>query len=244
MTVSKFNFAEDRPGCRRLVRPLHIGLSVGHPSGTCGSLGAFVIGPKGQIGFLSTANVLAPARAAPGDRIHQPSAVDIELSGSSRIAELSVLIARPAPGTRDATDAAVAWLIDPPQTSPLNSVPPDMPDAGRVIWLGGRPLAPGDLVAMVGRSSGYSQAIVETVDTVIPVRIARETVDFPGCVAVRSANGAFTLPGDAGALVWRVEDGLAAGMVFAAASATIENHPLTFILPLGPILDRFSLKLA
>jgi endonuclease G len=226
---------------RRLVRPLHIGLSVGHPSGTCGSIGAFVRNAEGAVGFLSTANVLAPGKARPGDFIHQPSAMDFDLTGASRAGELSAHIARPETG--DVSDVAVAWLLETPK-GPLNVVPPGLPNAGDEIGLTGKPIRPGDLVAMTARTTGYNHGAVEAVDATVTVRIGPEKVEFQGCIAVRSPHGPFTRPGDAGALVWRLADRMAAGIVFAAGNSEREDSPITFVLPLAPILDRFGLSLA
>ena len=225
------------------MRPLRLGLSVGHISGTCGSIGPFVTDAAGKVGFLSTATVLAPPKARPGDFIHQPSAVDFDLTGASRAGELSTHIARNQPGDSDPADAAIAWLLDP-QPGPLNVIPPELPDAGRRITSDGEKLRSGDLVATVGRTTGPSQGVVEVLDVTIPVRLGTGTAEFRGCIAVRSPHGAFTQPGDAGALVWRVQDAMALGIVFAADIGSQDSRPTTFILPLAPILARFGLRLA
>lgn len=236
--------AESAPHRRLLQRPLQIGLSVGHPSGTCGSIGPFVRAPDGVIGFLSTASAIAPQRARPGDFIHQPSAIDYDLTGGSRVAELSPYIQAPQPSDPANTDAAVAWLIDQDQP-PQNVIPPDVPDAGRRLTMIGAPIQPGDLVATSARSTPFNHGAVDmvAVDNV-RVRAGRNTMVFNDCLAIRSPHGAFTRPGDSGALVWRLADGMALGIVFASVDGLDGTDPITFVLPLAPILARFNLQFA
>src|SRR5438874_384200 len=93
-------------------RPLTLGLSVGHPGGSGGSIGPFVrLAANGAIAFLSTTSVLAPKDAARRDMIHQPGPFDQEvLTGRTRAGMLSHVVAPDLKQT-NRVDVAVATLL-------------------------------------------------------------------------------------------------------------------------------------
>ena len=94
-------------------RPVWLGLSVGHASGTVGSVGPFItFADDGAPGFLSLAFVVAPKGAEVDDYLHQPGPRDVELlTGKTRLAKLKN-IAAARPDRESDTDCASAKFID------------------------------------------------------------------------------------------------------------------------------------
>jgi hypothetical protein len=90
-------------------RPVWLGLSVGHASGTVGSIGPFItFADDGAPGFLSLAFVVAPKGAEVDDYLHQPGPRDVELlTGKTRFAKLKN-IAAARPDRESDTDCASA----------------------------------------------------------------------------------------------------------------------------------------
>lgn len=219
-------------------RPAILGLSVGHPSGSNGSIGPFVVSRSGRPGFVSTSFALAPAHAKRGDYIHQPGPSHIEvLTSTTRLAKLvewTPLVASELNGSA----AAVAEFLegDEPQSYVL---PEWSREAGRSIAHPVDPseLSVGDQVAFVGSGSGYSRGRV-----VVPEFPKIELGSFlygPG-IAIQAESGAFSRTGDGGALVYRCSDCRAVGLVFAREA---NDHPRSFILPIGRALAALDLRL-
>ncbi len=94
-------------------RPLHIGLSVGHPDGGAGTLGAFVSDDQGNTCILSNNHVLAlMGQAKLDDPIYHPGRPDRPLlNAAQQIATLSnyIVILKL---DRNPADAAIAILDD------------------------------------------------------------------------------------------------------------------------------------
>ncbi len=219
-------------GLHQRVRPLQVGLSIGHPRGTNGTLGGFVLLPGGQRAILSTSAVLAPRGAGRGDIIHQPGPRDQPvLTGFSRIATLTAF-PRGSAGDPSAADFAVAALIDPLGICG-NVVPRGCPGAGRFLAPAAGDLSPGDEVAFVGAVSGYREARVTATDIHnLAVDAGSRTVAvFDGVLEISAGTEPCSRPGDSGALVWKRIDGTAIGMVFASASTADGTH-VSYVIPL------------
>ncbi len=227
-------------------RPLWLGLSVGHPVGSLGSIGPFVklAGDPSQIGFLSLAFAIAPKGAQLGDHIHQPGPRDTELlTGETRVATL-VRIAAARPNQENDTDCAVATL-DPEIRTIGNVVPDGFPEAKRRIEGVALPveIAPGDVVAFLGRSSGFSEGRVKVSDVRdLELQDENSMYRFRLAIEVEGINGPFCQPGDGGALVFRRSDARAIGLIFAGAGP--EDGPgVGYVLPLQPALDAAKAEL-
>jgi hypothetical protein len=218
-------------------RPLTLGLSVGHPNGPVGSIGPFVVLPGGRSAFLSASFVLSPSGARPNDLIHQPAALDTEvLTGSTRVATLARVVAA-APGKATAVDAAAAELLPGVETLG-NELPHPSLEAGRTISeaLPSNELRPKDEVAFVGCSSGFSRGRIAGVDDTVRVG----DFIFRNCITAVADEGPFSHPGDAGALVYRRSDCRAVGMLFARGDG---DRPISYLLPLAPMLEAFTVVL-
>ena len=222
------------PETTSLVRPLRLGLSIGHPIGPAGSLGPFVILAGGRLGFLSALHVLAPARAKGGDFIHQPSPVDGLPTGETRIAQL---VAPPAPAEGGvALGIAAAALLD--DVGWLgNVVPEGLVGAGRPI---GPPPAslestPGEPVIVIGRTAGLARGWIGGVSlNPLAVMTPQGPATFFDCLELRG-DVPLSGPGDSGALVCRESDLSALAVVFAGGSPG-DGPGVTYALPLAPAM--------
>ena len=224
---------------RQWRRPAVVGLSVGHPSGSVGSIGPFVVNPDGRIGFVSTSFVLAPEHSRPGDYIHQPGPSHIEiLTRTTRVAKLAMSVS-PAEGGVVRVAAAVAEFLagEEPKEHVL---PGESGEAGRALSSVLEPseLSVGEEVAFVGCGSGYSRGRI-----VQPLRpeIKVEKYVFGPVITVEGDSGAFSRPGDGGALVYRCADCRAIGLLVARQEKG--ERPRSVILPLGPALDALGVRL-
>ena len=220
-------------------RPAVLGLSVGHPSGSKGSIGPFVILRNGRIGFLSTVFALAPQHARGGDYIHQPGPSDVEvLTNDTRLAKL-VSSTKPALGKINCAVAAVAEFLE--GCAPASPVLPEWSnEAGRPIVdiIDPSDLAPGDEVAFVGCGSGYSRGrVIEAAHPYITVG----GFDVGPVITVEADAGSFSQQGDGGALLYRCEDCRAVGLLVAREGT--EGRPRSAFLPLSPIFDALDLRL-
>ena len=221
-----------------------MGLSVGHPGGSGGSIGPFVQLADGRTAFLCVTSVLVPKLAAKGDLVHQPGPVDQEiLTGRTRVATLSHILPATA-GQTNRVDVAAAVLLDGVTTAG-NVVPQGCPDSGLKI---GNVLKPAELsfsddVAFVGRTSGFSHGRVTALDCSLKVQVSAQHDDtraFEDAIEITGESGPFSLPGDGGALVYRRSDGGALGMIFASTSGTVAR---TYLLPLQAALDAVGATL-
>ena len=144
---------------RTPVRPLRLGLSIGHAAGSCGTLGLFVrLRSTGHRALLTTATAIAPPCAELGDFIHQPSFYDIELlTASTRVARLTQFMATFG---ELSSDSAVAELLDDIEIEG-NLVPGMEREMAPIA--GCAEAKPGQEVAKLGRSTGLTYGTVGTV---------------------------------------------------------------------------------
>ncbi len=221
-------------------RPLILGLSVGHPRGTVGSIGPFVRLANGRPGFLAASFTLAPKGAEVGDWIHQPGPYDTAvLTGATRVGKLAT-IAAPEPGKICRVAAAAVELIDTETDG--NLAPTETVEAGRRIEqvAGIDDIRVGDEVALVGCTSGYSCGHVVSVRW---ENLKIEEFSFSGAFAISTAHGGnFSERGDGGALIYRRSDMKALGLLFARMNYA-DRSSESLVLPLAPALDLFGAKL-
>ncbi len=223
-------------------RPLHLGLSVGHPKGTVGSIGPFVRLRDSREGFVSAGFVLAPDGARFGDYIHQPATLDTDiLTGATRVGTLDTFI-RPHPSHHNEVDAAVVVLSEAETQG--NVVPQSMPHAGRTITGVADNLESGDVVAFVGRTSGYSEGQITVIDVQnLAINSGKESLIFDHCIEVAATGRRFSAPGDSGSLVWRLSDMTAVGLLFAAGELQDDGAQVTYLLPIDRVLSALDVCL-
>ncbi|MBY0514550.1 MAG: S1 family peptidase [Gemmataceae bacterium] len=209
--------------------PLCIGASVSHRDETApGSLGAFVRDESGELGIVSCSHVLAQSgQARKRDLIVHPGKGDVkQLANKNRIGNLAdyAILSR---GGANTLDAAYARLDS--DVTPLGNLIPDSvgaPDSmvgERVLYVPNAPLDEDEEVAKVGRTTGYTQGILNAiaVDNVAVVVRGLGLVYFDNCLEVRWAadDRPFTRPGDSGSVVFTAYGQMAVGIHFAGGTA-------------------------
>lgn len=237
-------------------RPLHIGASIAHESGSAGTLGAFVRLREGALGVVSCSHVLARAfrkRARTGDDIQQPGAPEA-IQPDNRIGTLTRHFSLFQPSKADNLDAAVAVLTPDISAASLGNVlpvadciPPDL--RGRAL---GQPLSrdeiePGMAVIKLGRTSGFTSGRISliNVDNFKPDLGAREAYTFGSVVEVSPtpAGPDFATRGDSGALVV-TQDGLRpVGIHFCSVPMEAEGWT-SYLIPWWRIVSDFPISLA
>lgn len=228
--------------------PLELGMSIGHPDGETGTLGAFV-SIKDDVHVLSCCHVIAlngRAKAGPkGDSIYHPGAYDASiLTAEHRIGHLanySELVR----ATANQTEVAVACLDTDLWRYTGNTVPASCgsPDAGRSLTLMDDPLSELDydiMVCKVGRSTGYTEGRLRAIaidGLTISFTNGRNYV-FDNVIEIRSENGKqpFALSGDSGSVVYK-KDGLAAFGILFAGGTRADNVQVNYCCDLKTGLD-------
>ncbi len=181
----------------RRVRPLIIGLSVGHIDVTAGTLGAFVRQPrKATTLLLSNNHVLANEnRAAKGDPIVQPGTIDGGRKPKDVIAKLLRFVAIKFRG-RNFVDCAVAQL-DAAMEFDATTI------CGMPALSGDAVAEPGLAVSKVGRTTGLRNGVITAieVDNVV-VSFDEGNVRFDNQIEIESASSdLFSDGGDSGSLI-------------------------------------------
>jgi hypothetical protein len=219
-------------------RPLAPGISVGHARVTAGTLGAFALAPatKGEAGaryLLSNNHVLADEdRARKGDLVLQPGRADGGRAPADAVArfERAVRLKR----TGNLVDAALARLeegiaIDGSRVRGL----------GRLAGVRAEPLAPGDLVAKLGRTTGLTRGIVSAIEVdrvIVGYDEGERRFDDQVEISPR-ARGVFSRGGDSGSLI--VDDGRhPAALLFAGNDADT-----TYASPIAAVLAALKVRL-
>ena len=243
----------------RHCRPLYVGSSVSHLSGSAGTIGAFVRLADNTLGILSCSHVLAlGGDANVGDPISQPARQDLPIALADYwIGKLSGKFAPLIAGKPNNLDAAIAILDDPATASFGNRIPDlDLSGAnaipaklrgeriGAVQHVGD--LTEGTKVAKIGRTSGYTEGVLTLAALTnftpdIERKGVRATYPFPDVIEVSSltARSPFARGGDSGALVFTLPDLRPIGIHFC--SLPVEDEPsLNYLMP----LDRICAMLA
>ncbi|NQT80776.1 MAG: hypothetical protein HQ555_10360 [Candidatus Aminicenantes bacterium] len=206
---------------RNYIRPLHIGLSIGHREGLAGTLGAFLEIDNNEY-FLSNCHVLAPTTQAQiTDPIFQPGRPDVKrLYAMNRVANLSDF-SELAREERNEVDSAVALL--PPDTKhSSNQIPKgiDCPMQGEMIIYKDDPglLIKDKIVCKIGRTTGFTRGAISAISLDnVPVLTSIGNVIFDNVIEINwlSSRQPFSKPGDSGSLVFTEDRLIAIGLHFA-----------------------------
>lgn len=224
-------------------RPLLIGCSVAHRRVTAGTLGAFV-SRRGKSGLyiLSNNHVLANEdRGKAGDAVLQPGPADSGRVTRHRVGELADWAPLDLAG-RNAIDAAIARLD--------RGVPVDRTLLNRQqITLKGvraTPLAPGDPVVKLGRTTGFTRGIVTAIE-MDDIVVEYETGDlvFDDQIEIEGAGETgFSAGGDSGSLILD-QRGKACALLFSGGDQGGTNGKgLTYANPIASVLETLKLELA
>jgi hypothetical protein len=229
-------------------------IGVGN-SRSAGTLGALVRDTNGQMFGLTNNHVIGGCNnTRRGLPILAPGVMDVMADVRSPFTighHRSVLTLRQGePGSinhMENTDAALLEIVDPSSVSSMQGNQYDTPD--NYV----DPEADME-VEKIGRTTGHQEGYIEaeivgpwplTYKT-ITYHSPDEAVNFVGTVyfepvyLIRGRNGPFSQPGDSGSLVTTAVDGQrsAVGLVFAGRA-----NDASYMLPLGPILERFGVSL-
>lgn len=232
----------------RCNRPVPIGVSVGHPSVTAGTIGARVKNGSGAVFALSNNHVLANSNSAsPGDAALQPGAFDGGTDPADRIGTLAAFktISFNASGCTggaadpdcNTIDAAIASTTTgnlgvstlsggygtPSATSVLPSVGLDVKKCGRTT----------------GCTTGEVREVNVTVDVCYKpqgIFCARNgTARFVNQIGI--ADGTFSAGGDSGSLIVTQSGNNPVGLLFAGGGDR------TFANEIGRVLSNFSVSI-
>jgi hypothetical protein len=236
------------------LRPLHIGLSIGHTSGGAGTLGAFVLDADGDACVLSNNHVLALLNSAKlGDRIFQPGRPDEPLTLKRQIGTLSNFCVI-TQQDRDSIDAAVATL-DEEIEHESNRIPTGLPQQGKMI----RQVNPSDdlldllsqdtVVCKIGRTTGFTTGRIAAiaVDNVT-VKTSIGNVVFDNVIEInwQSNKQPFSKPGDSGSMVFTKNGLWAVGLHFAGGEKIVEGKKkvgVSYSCNMATILETLELSL-
>jgi hypothetical protein len=229
------------------VRPLRPGVSVAHVDVTAGTLGGFVVADPGRSGVgtpelpggegavfaLSNRHVLD---GVPGDGVLQPGPADGGTDPADRVGTVAAVVPL-ARGERASVDAAIALLDDP-------EVDLDYP-VGRVTTTA--EAVPGDEVEKIGRTTGHTHGRVSAIemdDVLVGYGPELGVLAFDGQIEVETtSSGPFSRGGDSGSLVYRA-DGVALGLLFAGSeTGGADGTGLTYVNPIGTVLDALGVRL-
>jgi len=218
-------------------RPLRPGVSIGHVDVSAGTLGAFVE-MAGDVHALSNYHVLVGSPSASvGDPVLQPGAADGGRDPEDRVGTLAGFVPVQPHGDQ-LVDAAIARLDDPhvDLAYPVGRITETAEADGT------------EQVAKIGRTTGLTHGHVTAIeldDVVVGYGEELGELRFDNQIEVQSDGpGPFSRGGDSGSLVYRT-DGVAIGLLFAGSESGGDNGTgLTYVNPIGPVLDALGAELA
>lgn len=211
---------------QRGVRPLHPGLSVGHPSTTAGTIGAFVRDKGNRPCILSNCHVLAPSEEARrGDPTLQPGPRDgggpndavghLDLASIGGRVDAALAVLKPEIGFETAFAGRRLGGVRPPEI-------------GAPVW-------------KVGRTTGVTKGVIHAM--IRSVALTGTPYVLVDQWEVRSHEGDrtdFSDGGDSGALILSEGDDMAVGLLFANNANTGERPRLTYMNDIRAVLAKLE----
>jgi hypothetical protein len=223
------------------VRPVRPGCSIGHYQVTAGTVGAIVADGSGARFVLSNNHVLADEnRAAIGDPILQPGALDRGEAPPERVASLTRAIPLDT-DTVNVVDAAIARIdSDVDHDGTLEGI-------GAIQHVYGDVPTPGMPVRKLGRTTGHTTGRITAfeLDNVV-VSYELGHMRFDGVIEIDGdRNLPFSDAGDSGSVIVTTASVAGVGLVFAGTDQGGRNgRGLTFANSLSLVLDRMGVVLA
>lgn len=221
------------------VRPLRPGVSIAHHQVSAGTLGGFVTREgEGTAYLLSNWHVLAGSTEAQvGDPVLQPGPADGGRLPEDQVARLADLVPLTA-GVAGTVDAALARVddaeVDP--TYPVGAL------EGTASVLGS------EAVEKVGRTTGVTRGRVTAFEldgVMVDYGPELGQLRFDGQIEVEGSGvGPFSRGGDSGSLVYRPQDQLAVGLLFAGSeTGGADGSGLTYLNPVDDVLTALRATL-
>ncbi len=213
-------------------RPVACGISTGHYQTTMGTLGARVTHkPSGQTCLLSCSHVLTHHQQAQvGHLVLQPGPADGGAPGNPghHIGHLLDWVPIDLSGLPNRVDCAIA-------STGRNRVQRIICSIGSVH--GARTAQRGLLVQKHGRTTGHTWGLVTDTNATIYVNYGPAALAcFVHQIAIQ-AEGAFSVPGDSGAVVLDVKH-RACGLLFTAA----DEENIAFANPVRAVLQKLHIQ--
>ena len=218
-------------------RPAPIGVSVGHPDITAGTIGARVVDNQGNVYLLSNNHVLANSNDANlGDSALQPGPFDGGTDPEDKIGELHDFEPIKFDGSNNTMDAAIASST----TAELDNA--TLPEGYGVPGTTVVNASFGMAVQKCGRTTECTTGQVEEINVTVDVCYESRgpfctlVARFVDQIAITPGN--FSAGGDSGSLiVTNNSNKNPVGLLFAGSSThTIAN-------PIGPVLQRFDVSI-
>lgn len=222
-----------------VVRPLEIGVSVGHYKRFAGTLGCFVR-RKGESEtlILSNNHVLANQNDANiHDVIIQPSRTDGGTTRENSVARLQDFV-RLDPRGNNFVDAAIA-AVEPSVDFGTDLTTLD--GIGNLTGVYTGEVSTDLRVAKVGRTTGTTWGYISSIELDIRSNY-HGNVDyrFSGVLQIEGENGkSFSDKGDSGALVV-TEDGKAIGLIFSGS----QPDNTVYACSINMVMDQLNIELA
>ncbi len=207
-------------------RPAPMGVSLGHPDITAGTLGAIVT-KGGSTYILSNNHVLANENlGSPGDAALQPGPFDGGSSPADDIGVLSEFVPVVFSTTAsNVVDAAIA------QVSPADVTAATPPDGYGAPQSQTVQAAIGMRVQKYGRTTGLTKGRVQGINATVNVGYSTGTARFVNQIVI--GGGGFSQGGDSGSLIV-VQKGSDAnkpvGLLFAGGGGTTIANPIDAVL--------------
>jgi hypothetical protein len=219
-------------------RGLRIGASVAHHASTAGTLGCFVLTPRGEAAFVSNNHVLAlEDRGTAGDNILHPGPADLGIPPDDVVAALVSPYPLLRPGVKR-VDCALATLkagMDFDTTI----------DGGSPLGMEVPSIAEKIVVEKIGRTTGRTRGTISAFDIDdLVVDYTSGSVTFEDQIEIESGNGQpFSRPGDSGSVIF-TESLDPVALLFAGSDyGGAFNQGLTYANPLQTVLDALGVTL-
>jgi hypothetical protein len=224
------------------VRPLRIGISVGHHVVTAGTVGCFVTTKRGEIRLLSNNHVLANENSGKrGDEILQPGSFDGGRRPRDVIGTLDRFVRLKKQG-RNRVDVAVAEL-----SKRIEFVPDGLRGAGKLAGVVEGPLTDYERVEKLGRTTGRTRGRITAfeLDNLV-VSYDLGNLRFDDQIEIEgSGTTSFSRGGDSGSLIFTSDERLALGLLFAGSDQGGSNGAgLTYANPFPLVLETLRVDLA
>jgi hypothetical protein len=232
---------------RGRVRPLAIGLSIGPRSGSAGgTLGVFVSDNDHRPGFLTSAFALGSDEIRRNQLVYQPSSLDAGTLAIRDVVGEVVSFTTVPRWVRTSIDAALVRLTEGIETKG-NQIPvlSGCKFSGQYVEsepLRIEELGPSTTVAKIGRTTGYTEGVVNSVAVPeVSVRLAHGAFTFSDAIEIAAENGEFSSSGDAGALVFTIPNLRPIGLLFAAGK--VHQRRVAYACRLDRVLELFQAEL-
>ena len=222
----------------RWPRPVPIGISIGHPAITAGTLGTRVTNGS-QVFILSNNHVIANNNAASiGDPIIQPGTYDGGSTANDvigNLADFEPIVFRTNRRTRNIMDAAIASTTagQVGTATPSNGYgTPSQTVVGASLGMG---------VQKYGRTTGFTSGTIQFINATVtvcysePSRCNRPRNNARFVEQIIIYPGTFSAGGDSGSLIVTADgNNNPVALLFAGSES------YTIASPIQPILNRFG----